>query len=394
MPVYPSKTAYTRLVDAHVVEPAVVRDVVWMCRLGSGKKESIDLSPAVFVEQMAEFCQTPKLVCGVAAVIDSTGHAVPKRLHEFSARLETPIERRPDFTDSSPDMSVRGAERRTVELRRQFTGAIAVRVEILRIVHLDPVDPIAMGTDIVGFEADGRKLRMGREDSRVLALELRHRPLQGDEVRNGVGQPDREDVLSVPPVTGEHLPSGDDEKLRVTEPFGTGLNLRKANEMRRVHDRVKITSLRPFDDPLVEEFHVCVEVRPIHTFATGRGSVIRSDSAGRILYADADFTAMWECAIDGCEFATKDAEELLVHQVTTHERHRCTICGTTVPDGYFAIRHAFSEHSRAEYLRNYEADTGDIRLRETVRRELEAEADVEAIVRQLGGDGQEATTQS
>lgn len=105
---------------------------------------------------------------------------------------------------------------------------------------------------------------------------------------------------------------------------------------------------------------------------------------------------MWECAIGDCEYASEDAEELLVHQVTTHERHRCAVCGTTVPDGYFAIRHAFSEHSRAEYLRNYEADTDDIRIRETVRRELEAEADVEAVVRRLGRDGQkkEATTQA
>jgi hypothetical protein len=103
---------------------------------------------------------------------------------------------------------------------------------------------------------------------------------------------------------------------------------------------------------------------------------------------------MWECTIGGCEYATADAEELVVHQVNTHERHRCAVCGTTVPDGYFAIRHAFSEHSRAEYLRNYEADTDDIRLRETVRRELEDEANIEAIVRRLNGERQEATTEA
>ncbi len=105
-------------------------------------------------------------------------------------------------------------------------------------------------------------------------------------------------------------------------------------------------------------------------------------------------TRMWKCAIGGCEYATEDAGELLVHQATAHERHRCAVCGTTVPDGYFAIRHAFSEHSRAEYLRNYEADTDDIRLRETVRNELEAEADIEAVVRRLRGDGQEATSKA
>lgn len=94
---------------------------------------------------------------------------------------------------------------------------------------------------------------------------------------------------------------------------------------------------------------------------------------------------MWECSIGDCDFTTDDAEELLVHQVETHERHRCAVCGTTVPDGYFAIRHAFSEHSRAEYLRNYDADTDDIRVRETAIEAIEAEADVEAVVNELNG---------
>lgn len=102
---------------------------------------------------------------------------------------------------------------------------------------------------------------------------------------------------------------------------------------------------------------------------------------------------MWECAIDGCDFASDDAEKLLVHQVSTHERHRCAVCGTTVPDGYFAIRHAFTEHSRAEYLRSYEADTDDIRVRETAIKEIEAEADVEAVVRRLEGE-QKAASES
>jgi len=102
---------------------------------------------------------------------------------------------------------------------------------------------------------------------------------------------------------------------------------------------------------------------------------------------------MWECAIDGCDFATGDAEELLVHQVSKHERHRCAVCGTTVPDGYFAIRHAFTEHSRAEYLRSYEANTDDIRVRETAIKEIEAEADVESVVRRLEGQ-QKAASES
>jgi len=103
---------------------------------------------------------------------------------------------------------------------------------------------------------------------------------------------------------------------------------------------------------------------------------------------------MWECGIAGCEFTTPDAEKLLVHQASTHERHRCAVCGTTVPDGYFAIRHAFSEHSRAEYLRSYEADTDDIRLRETVLKEIEAEADVQSVVRRLSGAEETTKTEA
>jgi len=95
---------------------------------------------------------------------------------------------------------------------------------------------------------------------------------------------------------------------------------------------------------------------------------------------------MWECAIQGCDFGSADAEELLVHQTEAHEDHQCAVCGTVLPDGYFAIRHAFSEHSRAEYLRNYDADTDDIRFREEVLKEIEAEADVEAVVERLGGN--------
>ncbi|CAI48499.1 small CPxCG-related zinc finger protein [Natronomonas pharaonis DSM 2160] len=89
---------------------------------------------------------------------------------------------------------------------------------------------------------------------------------------------------------------------------------------------------------------------------------------------------MWECAIDGCEYATDDVEDLLVHQAEAHGQHTCKVCGTTVPDGFFAIRHAFTEHSRAEYLRNYEADTDDIRHREKVAKEIQKQADIERVV--------------
>lgn len=92
---------------------------------------------------------------------------------------------------------------------------------------------------------------------------------------------------------------------------------------------------------------------------------------------------MWECAIGDCDYRTGDAEELLIHQATEHDRHQCAVCGTIVPDGYFAIRHAFTEHSRAEYVRAYDADADDIRQRETVAEAIEREADVQSVVEQL-----------
>ncbi len=94
---------------------------------------------------------------------------------------------------------------------------------------------------------------------------------------------------------------------------------------------------------------------------------------------------MWECAIDGCEFATEDVDELLYHQAADHERHQCAVCGTVVPDGYFAIHHAFTEHTRAEYVRAYDADSEDIRTRETIIEAVEAAADIESVVERIGG---------
>jgi len=198
-------------------------------------------------------------------------------------------------------------------------------------------------------------------------------------------------VFSVPPIPREHLAPRHDQQVVVGEPFGARTDFRKAGEMRCVHESVEPPRLRPFDHLFVEDFHVRVQAKPIHIGATGRLGVIRSDSSGRVLYSDDDGPGMWECAIGGCGYTTENAEELLVHQADDHERHRCAVCGTTVPDGYFAIRHAFSEHSRAEFLRNYEAETDDIRLRETAMKEIEAVADVEAVVRRLDGDREAAS---
>ena len=98
---------------------------------------------------------------------------------------------------------------------------------------------------------------------------------------------------------------------------------------------------------------------------------------------------MWTCAIEGCGHEADRAEDLLVHQATDHEHHQCAVCGAVLPDGYFAIRHAFDEHSRAEYVRAYEADSDDIRHREAVLDAIEAAADVDAVVSRIDGHADE-----
>ncbi|MWV65092.1 hypothetical protein GRS48_09710 [Halorubrum sp. JWXQ-INN 858] len=93
----------------------------------------------------------------------------------------------------------------------------------------------------------------------------------------------------------------------------------------------------------------------------------------------------WTCGIDGCDASFDDVESAIVHQTSEHQRHECKVCGTIVPDGYFAIRHAFDEHTRAEYVRAYDADSEAVRRREDVKRDVEAEADLQTVVERLDG---------
>ena len=91
----------------------------------------------------------------------------------------------------------------------------------------------------------------------------------------------------------------------------------------------------------------------------------------------------WRCGIDDCGTQTETVEELIHHQTTEHQKHECQICGTIVPDGYFAIRHAFEEHTRAEYVRAYDADSAAVRRREKLKDQIEAEADLQSVVAKL-----------
>ena len=91
----------------------------------------------------------------------------------------------------------------------------------------------------------------------------------------------------------------------------------------------------------------------------------------------------WMCGIDGCDAGFDDVESAIVHQTDDHQRHECKVCGTIVPDGYFAIRHAFDEHTRAEFVRAYDADSAAVRRREEIKREIEAEVDLQRVVDEL-----------
>ena len=91
----------------------------------------------------------------------------------------------------------------------------------------------------------------------------------------------------------------------------------------------------------------------------------------------------WRCGIDDCGTQTESVKELIQHQTTEHQKHECQICGTIVPDGYFAIRHAFEEHTRAEYVRAYDADSAAVRRREELKDQIEAEADLQSVVAKL-----------
>ena len=87
----------------------------------------------------------------------------------------------------------------------------------------------------------------------------------------------------------------------------------------------------------------------------------------------------WQCAIRDCGAEFADAEAILVHQTTAHDVHRCEICDAEFPEGYFAIRHVFDEHGRAEYVRAYDADAQAIREREEIRTAVEEAVDVDSV---------------
>jgi len=95
----------------------------------------------------------------------------------------------------------------------------------------------------------------------------------------------------------------------------------------------------------------------------------------------------WVCGIAGCgrEFGTP--EQLIRHQAEDHPSHECEVCGWSLPAGYLAIHHAFEEHTRADYVRAYDADSDDIRARERLLELIDERVDVPSLVNGLETDG-------
>lgn len=91
----------------------------------------------------------------------------------------------------------------------------------------------------------------------------------------------------------------------------------------------------------------------------------------------------WQCGIGEDSETFDRVEDLVVHQASDHDRVECAVCGALVPDGYFAIRHVFDDHSRQAYVRGYEASPEAVRRREEIRETVEAEADLAEIVDRL-----------
>lgn len=91
----------------------------------------------------------------------------------------------------------------------------------------------------------------------------------------------------------------------------------------------------------------------------------------------------WICGIAECDGRFEQPADLIRHQTADHQSVDCQVCGKSVAEGFFGIRHAFSEHNRAEYVRAYEADSAAVREREELLDLIEAHVDVSALRSEL-----------
>lgn len=94
----------------------------------------------------------------------------------------------------------------------------------------------------------------------------------------------------------------------------------------------------------------------------------------------------WTCAFLGCQADFEAVEDLLIHQARDHDGVTCKVCGERMPDGYPALRHMISDHTRAEYVRAYGASADEIRVREEITEYIAASADLETVAQRLKTD--------
>lgn len=87
----------------------------------------------------------------------------------------------------------------------------------------------------------------------------------------------------------------------------------------------------------------------------------------------------WHCGIMGCAETYQSVDAVVRHQLTDHQSRECQVCGTLVPAGFGAIKHAFDNHTRAEYVRAYDASSDDIRYREDLKEFIEDTVDLTEI---------------
>lgn len=91
----------------------------------------------------------------------------------------------------------------------------------------------------------------------------------------------------------------------------------------------------------------------------------------------------WRCGIIGCGVCFESPVELVLHQATEHDECTCAVCGESLPAGFLALRHAFTEHNRAEFVRAYGASSGHVRQRENVVEIIEERVDLPAVLSRL-----------
>ncbi len=365
-----------------------------MGRLHPREEQAVELLPGVLPPQVGEFGETAQIVLLAVPVFDPLGSVGSKGFEEVGFGLDRFLNGRPDLADRRFSMGVGRSEYPHFDCIGQFEGDSVVTGEMFWIIDFYGVDLGFVLQEIFTIQAHGQKLGMGCQDDRVLAIEFAHCRFEGDEIRNWLVEPQCEDVFPVLPGSREYLPGRNDEQVFVAQAFGSPTGGREAGEMWGVNQHVDAAGFRPVDDLLVEDFDVEVDTRFRHSrdwvapvlslvdpprpnwIAAGRVAAAVGNRYGRAT----QITGMsrWVCAIEGCLADFEDVESVLSHQRDDHEGHTCRVCGESVSAGFFAIKHAFTEHTRAEYVRHYDADSDAIRWREKITESVEDTLDTES----------------